>query len=273
MKYKLIASDMDGTLVNSKSQLTERTKEAIKNTVKAGALFVTATGRPFCNIKIVNSLFTEDQDMPFIVFNGAAAYMGKSEKLLFEKHLDFNLAREAFNIGQELGIAQISWTGPRLWCNRFCEETVAYRNFSDSPDLEMTAVTDLAIIKDYVPGFSKVLWIADPKEIKELQVKMSAHFGDKLNCFSSMAHFLEFVSPTAGKGSALAEIGKLFNIDKSEMIAVGDAFNDVSMLEYAGFSVAMDNAHDDIKAICDHVTLSNDEDGVAAVIEKFILCK
>ncbi|MCL2628536.1 MAG: Cof-type HAD-IIB family hydrolase [Oscillospiraceae bacterium] len=271
MKYKLIASDMDGTLVNSKSELTQRTKDAIVSTVKAGALFVTATGRPFCNIKNVNSLFTEHQDMPFIVFNGAAAYMGKSELLLFERFLDFELAKEAFDIGQQLGIAQITWTGSRLWCNRICDETLKYRNFSDSPDLALTAVSDLADIKDEVPGFSKVLWIADPAEIKEHQVKMSAHFADKLNCFSSMAHFLEFVSPAAGKGSALAEVGKLFNIDSSEMIAVGDAFNDVSMLEYAGFSVAMDNAHDDIKAMCDYVTLSNDNDGVAAVIEKFIL--
>jgi len=271
MKYKLIASDMDGTLVNSKSELTERTKKAIINTVKAGALFVTATGRPFCNIKNVNNLFEEHEDMPFIVFNGAAAYMGKSEKLLFEKYLDFELACEAFDIGQKLGIAQISWTGPRLWCNRICEETVRYRDFSDSPDMNMTAVSDLKDIENEVPGISKVLWIADPAEIKQHQIEMSRHFGDKLNCFSSMAHFLEFISPTAGKGTALAEIGRLFNIDKSEMIAVGDAFNDVSMLEYAGFSVAMDNAHDDIKAICDYVTLSNDEDGVAAVIEKFIL--
>jgi len=277
MKYKLIASDMDGTLVNSKSELTERTKSAIIKAVEAGVYFVTATGRPFSNVQIVNNLF--DKDMPFIVFNGAAAYMGKSEKLLFERFLDFPLAKEAFDIGQEKGIAQIVWTGPRLWANRRCEETNRYQNLCEG--LDMSIVTDLALIKtvrwepppvkDEVKGFSKVLWIDHPNTIKKLSVEMCAHFGDRLKCVSSMAHFLEFVSRDAGKGTALAEIGKLLNIDKSEMIAIGDGYNDVCMLEYAGLGVAMENAPEDIKAKCDHITSSNDKDGVAEVIEQFIL--
>jgi len=267
MKYKLIASDMDGTLVNDKSELTERTKSAIINAVDAGVLFVTATGRPFSNVQIVNELL--DKDMPFIVFNGAAAYLGKSEKLLFERFLDFELAKEAFDIGQEKGMAQIIWTGPRLWANRRCEGTNTYHSLCKG--LDMTIVTDLAAIKDEADGISKVLWIDYPENIKKLSTEMRAHFGNRLKCVSSMAHFLEFVSNEAGKGAALAEIGKIFGIDKSEMIAVGDAYNDICMLEYAGFGVAVANAPDDIKAKCDYVTLSNNEDGVADVIERFIL--
>jgi len=266
MKYKLIASDMDGTLVNDKSELTERTKAAIRKTVESGVLFVTATGRPFSNVQIVNELI--DVDMPFIVFNGAAACMGKSGKLLFERFLDFELAKEAFDIGQKSGMAQILWTGPRLWANRVCEETKSYHSFCKG--LDMTIVTDLTAIKDEVKGISKVLWIDDPAKIKELSVEMNTHFNGRLQCVSSMAHFLEFISNDAGKGTALAEIGRLFGIDRSEMIAVGDAYNDVSMLKYAGFGVAVANAPDDVKAICDHVTLSNNEDGVAEVIERFI---
>ncbi|MCL2079502.1 MAG: Cof-type HAD-IIB family hydrolase [Oscillospiraceae bacterium] len=266
MKYKLIASDMDGTLVNSKSELTERTKQAIRDTVSSGVLFVTATGRPLCNIEIVNSLF--DEDMPFIIFNGSAAYMGKSKKPLFEKYLEFELAVQAFEFGQKLGVTQIIWTGPRLWTNRICGESEQYRAFSTTPTLG--AVTNLEHIKDEVTGISKVLWIADPKLIKEYQKNMSKHFKSSLNCYSSMPHFLEFVSRDASKGTALLQIGSLFGIDKSEMIAVGDSYNDISMLECAGFSVAMNNAPDDIKAICDYVTSSNDDDGVAAVIEKFL---
>ncbi|MDR2570048.1 MAG: Cof-type HAD-IIB family hydrolase, partial [Oscillospiraceae bacterium] len=253
MKYKLIASDMDGTLVNDNSELTERTKTAITKAVESGAFFVTATGRPFSNVQMVNKLFTAD--MPFIVFNGAAAYMGKTEKLLFERFLEFELAKDAFDIGQKLGVAQIVWTGPRLWANRECEETKQYHSFCAG--LDMTIVKDLAAIKDEVKGISKVLWIDDPINIKKQSVEICEHFGKKLKCVSSMPHFLEFVSNKAGKGTALAEIGKLCGIDKSEMIAIGDGYNDVCMLEYAGLSVAMENAPDDIKAICDHVTVSN----------------
>jgi Cof subfamily protein (haloacid dehalogenase superfamily) len=135
----------------------------------------------------------------------------------------------------------------------------------------MTIVKDLAAIKDEVKGISKVLWIDDPVRIKKLSTEIRNHFGDNLKCVSSMSHFLEFVSKIAGKGIALAEICKLYDIDKSEIIAVGDNYNDVCMLEYAGLSVAVENAPDDIKAICDHITKSNNNDGVAEIIERFIL--
>jgi len=266
MKYKLIASDMDGTLVNDNSELTERTKSAIVKAVDAGVLFVTATGRPFSNVQIINELL--DKDMPFIVFNGAAAYMGKSEKLLFERFLDFDIAIEAFEEGQKRGVAQILWTGPRLWANRRCKETDRYHSVCKG--LDMSIVTDLATIKDEVKGISKVLWIDDPKHIKKLHAEMNEHFGKRLTCVSSMAHFLEFVSIDAGKGAALAEIGKIFGVDRSEMIAIGDANNDLSMLEYAGFGVAVENAPEEIKAKSDYVTLSNNDDGVADVIDRFI---
>ena len=267
MKYKLIATDMDGTLVNDESKLTDRTKAAILKAIDAGVLFVPATGRPFSNVKIVNEL--HDKDMPCIVFNGASAYMSKSGKLLFERFLDHELATEAFDFGQKKGIAMIMWTGPRLWANYRCEATNKYESLCKG--LTMTIVTDLATIKDEVDGISKVLWIDHPENIKNHSVEMKAHFGNKLNCVSSMSHFLEFVSKDASKGLALAEIGKLYGIDRSEMIAIGDAYNDVCMLEYAGLGVAVENAPDDIKAKCDHVTLSNNDDGVAEVIERFIL--
>ena len=267
MKYKLIASDMDGTLVNDRSELTERTKKAILKATDAGVLFVAATGRPFGNVQEFNSIL--DKDMPFIVFNGAEGYMGKSGKLLFEHFLDFELAKEVFDIGQRLGISQIVWTGPVLWANRRDDATSAYEAVCNG--LKMKITEDLAAIKDEVPGISKVLWIDDPKVVKSELIKMKAHFGDKLKCVSSMAHFLEFVSIKAGKGTALTEIGKIFNIDKSEMIAIGDANNDLCMIEYAGLGVAVANASDEIKARSDYVTKSNNEDGVAEVIEKYIL--
>jgi hypothetical protein len=83
--------------------------------------------------------------------------------------------------------------------------------------------------------------------------------------------FLEFVDIKASKAIAMAKIGQHYNIKQSEMIAVGDGFNDLSMIEYAGLGVAMGNADNEVKRIADYVTRSNDEDGVAHVINKFIL--
>jgi len=267
MKYKLIASDMDGTLLNGESQLSERTKSAILHCVDAGITFVAATGRPFRNIDIVNDLF--DVDMPFIVFNGAEVYMGKSKKLLFKSFLELDLAKEAFEIGQRHNFSQIVWTGQLLWANRSDEKTLHYQSLSSG--IDMPVISNLAEIGDNINNISKVLWIADPEVVAKLRLEMIEYFGDKLNCFSSMPFFLEFVSPKASKGLALAEVGKILGIDRSEMIAFGDAYNDVPMFEYAGFSVAMENAPDDIRQICDYVTESNDSDGVALAIERFVL--
>ncbi|MCL2425787.1 MAG: Cof-type HAD-IIB family hydrolase [Oscillospiraceae bacterium] len=267
MKYKLIASDMDGTLLNDDSVITERNKQAIIKAENAGVMFVTATGRPFTNTVVINEILTKD--VPFIVLNGAEVHMAKSNELLLERFLDYDLAIEAFALGQELGIAQIVWTGPYLWANRICDKTTGYE--SRSSERIRSAITDLATIKDKVKGVSKVLWIDDPERIEMLSVEMSAHFGERLTCASSMSHFLEFIGSNAGKGSALKEVGKLFGIDRSEIIAIGDNYNDVCMLEYAGFSVAVDNAVDGVKAVADYVTVSNNNDAVAEVIERFVL--
>jgi len=267
MKYKLIACDLDGTLFNSEFKLSKRTKSVILRAVDAGVIFVVATGRPLRGTELVNNLF--EIDLPFIVFNGAAAYMGKSKKLLFESFLDYELAKEAFDIGQRLGLGQVVWTDTRLRANRICPHTLRYQAFY--PDLEVPVISDFSEIGDDASCVSKVLWVTDPERIGPLQAEMSAHFGDKLNCFSSLPFLLEFVSPVASKGTALAEIGRLLDIGSHEMIAFGDAYNDVSMFEYVGFSVAVANAPDDIKQACDHVTPSNDDDGVAIAIERFVL--
>ena len=267
MKYKLIACDLDGTLLNENRQVSERSRAAILRFVDAGGIFVTATGRPFLGTDIVNDLF--DRDMPFIVFNGAAAYMGKSKELLFESFLDFKFAKEAFDIGQERDFAQVIWTRSELRANRICEWTLRYQSLYTN--LDMPIISDLSQLGDDVNSIAKVLWLLEPDKVEKFRHEMIDFFGEKLNCFSSLPFILEFVSPGASKGVALAEVGRILGVSSSEMIAFGDAYNDVSMLEYAGCSVAMENAPDDIKESCDIVAPSNNNDGVATVIEQIVL--
>ena len=266
MKYRLIATDMDGTLLNDDSAITQRTIDAIKRAVGAGAIFVTATGRSMRGVEFINALF--DEDMPFIIYNGASAIMGKSRKVLLNKYLDFKLAKEAYELGADRGVPMILWTDEHLWVNRICDETVYYREYYQT---ELNIVTDMCNLKE--ENIYKIFWIDTPEKTSRFQDEMKEHFGGRLNCHTSRPEYLEFVSPEAEKGAALAEVGKILGIDRNEMIAVGDGYNDISMLKFAGLGVAMENAPNDIKAVCDHVTLSNNSDGVAAVIERFILCK
>ena len=263
MKYKLIAVDMDGTLLNSESVITEATKTAILQAIDAGVIFVVSTGRPMRGVESVNALFP--QDMPFIVFNGAAVVMGKSREVLFNKYLGLASAKEIFEAGTSRNLPVVLWTGERLWVNRECDITRKYQQISGA---DMTVIGSTEELEGDI---SKIVWIGTVEEIDKLQHEMSLLLGSAVNCHTSRPEFLEFVSNEADKGSAMAEIGRIYGIDKSEMIAIGDGYNDVSMLKYAGLSVAMQNAPDDIKAICGYVTLSNNKNGVAAVINKFIL--
>ena len=265
MKYKLLAADMDGTLLNDKSEITEKTKTAVLKAIEAGVLFVTATGRALSGVEFINALF--DKDLPFITHNGAMVCMGKSRKVLVNKHLGFDLAKEVFDLGVAYEIPVVVWTGKKLWVSRECEDTRFYRGIANT---DMSVITDIYELKD-AGGVSKLLWIDSPGNISRYHREMSERFGGRLNCYPSRPIFLEFFSIDADKGIALAEIGRIYEIDRSEMVAVGDSYNDIAMLKYAGFGVAMENSPDEIKAVCGHVTLSNNNDGVAAVIDEYIL--
>ena len=263
-KYKLIAADMDGTLLNDDSVLTPRTKSAIAEAVKAGIIFVTATGRPMCASEEVNALF--DLDMPFIVFNGVKAVLGKSKKTLFSSSLELGYAKQIYEIGTARDIAVIMWT---------LEETLRVScDSSATRDYRKISGAGLNIIDDIEEygksGIAKMMWIDEPDKIKIYRGEMAEIFEGKVNCYASRPMFLEFVNEQSSKGAALREIGKLYGIDKGEMIAIGDSDNDISMLEYAGLGVAMANASDEVKSVCQHIAPSNNEDGVAEVIEKII---
>ena len=263
-QYKLLAADMDGTLLNSQSQITERTKTALLAAVDAGVIFVASTGRPRCGVENINAMFLND--LPFIIFNGAKVVMGKSERVLFSKTLEYKCAKEIYDIGVARDIPAALWIDDELFISHDCE---TIRNYQKISGVAPRIIEDMVKFRDR--GICKMIWIETPENATRYQTEMNAYFGGHVNAHTSRPYLLEFVDAGASKALALEAIGKVFGIDKSEMIAVGDGYNDISMLEYAGLGVAMDNAPREIKNICQHVTASNDDDGVAAVIHKYIL--
>ena len=262
MKYKLIASDLDGTLLNDNSEITGRTKAAIRAAIAKGALFVPATGRPLCGVERVNILL--EGDMPFVLFNGAKVMTGKTKRLLFEQNLDSACALGIWQLGLERDIPIIIWVDETLYINRDCDEVREYRKITGAT-IHLT--DDISGLQ----GITKMLWLCDPAQALRWQDELNARFAGRVNCHTSWPQMLEFVDAKASKGLALAAIGAAYGIDRSEMIAFGDNYNDVSMLEYAGLGIAMANAPEDIKAKCQEVTLSNNEDGVAVAMERYVL--
>jgi len=264
MKYKLIAVDIDGTLLNDEFKVSKRTQEAIKKAVEKGIIYVAATGRAMKGAEFVNDML--EKDLPFITYNGATVVMGKSGEVLFNKFIEDSVAREVFDIGYQRGIPMVIWTDNGLWTSSACQQTIDYNKYYG---IEINLIDSL----DATSGSNvfKIFWVGTDEENQLLQAEMRKRFDGRLNCATSKPEYLEFFSIEAGKEAALEAVGKRYGIDPSEMIAVGDGFNDIPMLEYAGLGVAMGNAPQAVKEASDHTTISNNDDGVAVVIEKFIL--
>jgi len=262
MKYKLLATDLDGTLLNSNQEITQRTREAILAAQAKDVLFVPSTGRPLCGARHIATQFPGD--FPVITYNGALVITSQSQRILFAQGLEKTVAKEVYTLGQAHGAPIILWEGETLYVNRDCPEVRLYQKITGA---------DIHVLEDFdcLDEVTKIIWLVPAKDGRRFTLSLSAHFAGRCNVHTSHPSLLEFVHINASKGLALQTIGKLYGIDQSEIIAVGDGFNDASMLKYAGLSVAMQNAPQELKALCKHVTGSNDEDGVAAVIEAFLL--
>lgn len=274
MAYKLLAVDIDGTLLDSEGQLRRETEEAIKQGLKNGMIFVISTGRPVQGVQAFIDRF--GADLPVIAYNGAMAVLGKSGEILYKCTMNPQDAAEIINLGNKYDTCVLVWADNKLFTNKLNEKAYKYSKISGVPPVLMESAEDLA-----AQGIMKILWYDAVETIGKYEKELDEYFKrkghhsimDNINYHTSQPYFLEFVDKRASKAMAMEKLGEYYGIDKTEMIAVGDGFNDLSMIKYAGLGVAMGNAHADIKGKADYVTLTNDENGVAHVIYKFILVK
>ena len=264
MQYKLMAVDVDGTLFNSNNEISKETKEAIGLAVDKGLIFTICSGRPIQGVEgIINTL---GLNLPFITYNGAMVVMGKSREILYEQKLSKEDAKNIIALGNKFNVTVVVWVNNQLYVNRMDEKAQAYSKQSKTPPIVIQDIDN--IIKD---GVTKILWYDEIETINRLEKEVGSMVSENVNYHTSKPIFLEFVDKKASKAIAMEKLGAHFGIGQQEMIAVGDGFNDLSMIQYAGLGVAMANAKEEIKQKADFVTHSNDENGVAHVIYEFVL--
>ena len=256
---------MDGTLFKNDSTVSPRTKKAIRNWLDAGLLFVPCTGRPLCGLDEISSLFEED--LPFIVHHGAMAVMHRSKKQLFSVEMEADHVIEIYRLAQERKQPMAIFCKEKLYFNMECEPLQAYAKAVNTTG---TVVNQQNLEQLAQDGVINIIWMDYPENIPQIQKEMQVHFGGSLNCHGSGKYLFEFVAKEATKANGLMKLGKKLGVKQEEIVAIGDGYNDISMLKYAGYSIAMGNAHDEVKAVSDHVTLSNDEDGVAVWMEGYL---
>ena len=261
MKYKLIASDMDGTLFDESYQISSENKDAIKRAIENGVFFVLSTGRPRQAVeKYIKELSLEA--FPIIIFNGATVLIG--DETIYNLTLDDNLSEMVVREGRRRNTDMVCWSNNRFYAERDCEYVQKYKNI---PNIEPIFVDDLTKVKE----ITKIVWFNPPIVTAKYHKELSEKFKGQLNVLPSRVDFLEFFNKDCSKAVALDIIGKRLGIKPNEMIAIGDGFNDLAMLEFAGLGVAMENAPKEVKEKADLVTLSCKNNGVKALIDRFLV--
>jgi len=267
MKYKLVAIDMDGTLLNSERMISEKNIQAIRTAVEKGIIVAICTGRPIKGIEpYIEAL---GLDIPYMAYNGALIVMGKSGEIIFDQRLTPDDARDVFSWGKKFDTAIVAWITKgleeALYTSAFNADIEVYRQYSS---VEPSLIQDEeALIQS---GIVKILFCDSRDRIVQMEKTLKEKSNLKVDFYTSQPEYLEFMDKRASKAAAMGILGERFRIKREEMVAIGDNFNDVPMIKYAGLGVAMGNAPDELKAIAGYVTLSNDDDGVAQVIEMML---
>ena len=269
MAYKLLAVDIDGTLLDSNGNLTAETIKAINLGIEKGMIFTISTGRPIQGVQALIEKLGITQDLPFITYNGAMVIMWKSKDILFECSIKHEDALTIIELGKKLGTTVMVWTDHKLYASELSEKAYKYSSISGVTPI-LLKDDKKEIEKTIEKGVTKILWYDEVATINRYLNEIGKYLSENVNFHTSQPYFLEFVDKSASKAKAMEKLGEHFGIKQSEMIAVGDGLNDLSMIEYAGLGVAMENANDAVKKRADYVTLSNDENGVADVIYKYI---
>jgi Cof subfamily protein (haloacid dehalogenase superfamily) len=204
-------------------------------------------------------------DDPVVCYQGAVVAEPVSGKWLRHVPIPLETAREAIRVLNEQGFGLNCYVRDELYVAKLTPEARRYAEFQE---LEIHAVGDLSTWLHEPP--TKLVVIDDPEVLDELEARMKAHFDGRLYISKSLPYFLEFASPEVTKGTGLDFLSRHLGFARDRTVACGDGENDVELLEWAGYGVAVENAHERVKAVADLVCPPVDEEGVAQLIEAFL---
>lgn len=267
MKYKLIAMDLDGTLNNDQKVITEKTKEALMAAQEAGIRLALASARPSPGLfKERDVLRLQDHQGILMSYNGGRIVDAQTGKVLFETSMDLAETRQVLRRLEELPVTPILDDGVQFYVTDKNGYKVDYE--CKNNNMVCTEVENLADFLTFAP--IKILMSVQPEQLPEIQRSIAQMLPETLTVVQTAAFYLEVIPKVINKGQGIRDICKVLGITPAEVISFGDAANDIPMLREAGVGVAMGNASEAVKAAADMVTLSNNEDGIAAALEKLL---
>jgi Cof subfamily protein (haloacid dehalogenase superfamily) len=260
---RAIACDLDRTLIWTDAELRPRTRAALRAAIASGIHVLLVTGRMFRSVRpYAQAAGITD---PVVCYQGAVVAEPVSGRWLRDVPIPLELAREAIAAVTAEGYPLNCYVDDELYVAEHTEASRAYASFQH---LEVHAVGPLLDWLTKPP--TKLVAVGDPDALDGLKERMVAHFGRRMYISKSLPYFLEFASPDVTKAAGLQFVADRLGFSAADTVAFGDGENDVELLEWAGYGVAVANANERVLAVADLVAPSCDEEGVAQVIEAYL---
>lgn len=263
---KLIAIDIDGTLMNDEREVSRENREAIKRAENKGIYVILATGRMYRSAKKLGSLFTTD--MPLISYNGGLIKEFNDGKVLMQKDMPKDMARPIFTALKKYGLSSNFYINDQLYGDEGNENIKGYAEYIEVP---YTTMKDEEIFKHIDEmDIMKMVAMGNEKDLDLFLENEKNTFSDRLHLVKSLPFMLEIANREVNKGNALAKLAEIFAIKPSEMMAIGDNMNDEEMLDFVEYPFVMANGSEKLFKKKYKKTRSNNEDGVAYAISQFL---
>lgn len=270
LDVKLMAFDLDDTLLNKDCTITPKTLEALRQAARQGIYIVLCSGRmEYGILPHVRTLDIAGLEAGryIIAMNGSSIFDLHKREQIFARKVPEDLLLEIYHEAQARGLpAQVYFPD------------VIYANVDDEwtqLDAKLCGVK-LAVAEDFEGfmkgGHAKMLVPGEPEVLKVFEKELKEKFGDRAEIFTSKPYFLEIMPKNAGKGEALGELANRLGISLENVMCFGDSYNDESMMRKAGLSVCMSNGKEDLKEVCRFVTrFDNNNDGIADFVNTWVL--
>jgi hypothetical protein len=261
---RLLLADVDGTLVTAKKVLTERAVAAVHRLKADGVLFAITSGRPPRGMAMLVKPL--DLELPLAAFNGGV--LVDPDLVVLEQHeIPQRSVLPIVELLDSHGLDTWLYRGADWYVRRAAAPHVD----REARTVEFAA-TVVGAYDQLTDGVAKLVGVSDdPKAIAAATGAARERFGDHVSVASSQPYYLDVTHPHANKGAVLLDLAARYSIAPAEIATIGDGPNDVLMFAKAGLSIAMGNAQDDVKAAADVVTTSNDEEGFANAVDRFVL--
>lgn len=266
--YKLLAIDMDGTLLNSNRTISKVNKEAIKKAIEKGVRVVITSGRGLKGLdNFLNEVHLRGENQYLIANNGGTIYRTSDFECIAYKGLKGRDLVKAHALSKEFGLNMIAYTHEGAIAAEENEFTRFETEYVGNPVKIINFNSDV----DDEDEITKILFSETEELLAKKMLEMPKEFYSEYNVVKTMPIVLEVMNKDCDKGYGVKVLADKLGIKKEEIICIGDQANDIEMITYAGLGIAMGNAIEELKDIAQYITSDNDNDGVAKAIEKFIL--